>query len=351
VIGKPHNDRACLDAITAEVASMVERRDEALVALAQDHGSVASLSRWIRALPQRDDTGLPCDGPKVEACRPPQRLRVPAEDPNCVERAALYIGVAELLDPAAVRRLATVETPGGLHTFPTENGEPVILDPVQSRNRLRAGLFTARRRRNGSQRAVLSPTEAVDWIATLAEEPATRFTGGPRRVRNGHRALRAVLIGRPLCVADVSDVVFVLTLADREARAFGRPGQRVVRTAASAVGRLDGLAAADWLERESPRNFSLKIGPLNIKPPTAVLGALARVGGRLGYRVGIEALRAKLSALGIGGPVIKSIERELNSEGLSLGALATAAPVAGTLIALLPHALAGRWVAQKLWKV
>jgi hypothetical protein len=35
---------------------------------------------------------------------------------------------------------ATVNTPSGPHTFPTRDGEPVILDPFQSRNALKAGL-------------------------------------------------------------------------------------------------------------------------------------------------------------------------------------------------------------------
>ena len=348
MIANPHNDRACLGAITKEVAAMVERQDPELVAIAEERGSVEALVSWIRALPQRDDTGLQGDGPKVEACRPAQRLRVPTEDPNCVERAALYVGVAELLDPTRVRRLATVETPAGLHTFPTEDGEPVILDPQQSRNGLRAALFRARRARNGGQAVALTPREAVDWIADLAREPAGRFAGGVRRVRNGRRAMRALLIGRPLCVADMQDVVFVLALADREARVFGRPGRRIVGTTAAAVDGLDGMAARRWLERAAPRNAGLRIGPIHIKPPTAMLSALARVGGRIGAQVGVEALRAKLSALGVGAPFIKSIERELNLEGLTLGALALPAPMVGTLGAMVPAALAGRWVAKKL---
>jgi hypothetical protein len=84
VIAAPHNDRDCLDAITEEVAEMVESLDPMLLAIAEEHGSPEALAAWIRSLPQRDDTGLPCDGPKIEACRPPQRLRIPAEDPNCV---------------------------------------------------------------------------------------------------------------------------------------------------------------------------------------------------------------------------------------------------------------------------
>src|SRR5689334_19303900 len=129
---------------------MVARQDPALVAVAEQHADPGALVTWIRTLPQRDDEGSPCDGPKVEACRPAQRLRVPAEDPNCVERAALYVGAAELIDPGPVRRLATVDTPSGLHTFPTEDGLPVVLDPDVSRNSLRAGLFRAGRGRNAA---------------------------------------------------------------------------------------------------------------------------------------------------------------------------------------------------------
>jgi hypothetical protein len=84
VIAAPHNDRFCLDAITDMVIDQVESNDPVLVDLAEDHGSPQALARWIRELPQREDTGLPDDGPKVEACRPAQRLRIPAADPNCV---------------------------------------------------------------------------------------------------------------------------------------------------------------------------------------------------------------------------------------------------------------------------
>src|SRR5688572_19512028 len=208
---------------------MVEDRDPALVAVAEEHQTPEALVAWLRSLPQRDDNGLPCDVPKVRACRPPQRLRIPAEDPNCVERSAIYLGAAELVEPEPVRRLATVETPAGLHTFPTEEGEPVILDPLQSRNALRAGLFRAARGRNSAAPVEVTPTEAVDWIAELAVEPAARMPGGERRVRNGHQALRAVLVGRPLCIAEVHDVALLLALAEREAGLYGPAGKRVVQ--------------------------------------------------------------------------------------------------------------------------
>jgi hypothetical protein len=45
-----------------------------------------------------------------------QRLRFDALDPNCFERAARWAGAAELIDPDRVYRLATVQTPNGLHS-------------------------------------------------------------------------------------------------------------------------------------------------------------------------------------------------------------------------------------------
>ena len=350
MIAAPHNDRACLDAITGHVIDMVESEDAALVAIADQQESAETLASWIRSLPQRDDTGLVDDGPRVAACYPPQRLRIPAADPNCVERAALFLGAAEFLDPQPVRRLATVDTASGPHTFPTEDGEPVILDPMQSRNALLAGVFRADRARNGNAPVALTPAEAVDWIADLAVEPAARFVGGARRVQNGHRAIRAVLIGRPLCIADVRDVGFLLALAAREAGLYGPGGRKVVETTARAVDKLDRLAAQRWMSETdtAPRNaFEIKIGGLRIKPDMKILGALGRIGSRVGAKVGLEALRVKLAAMGITGPLLESVEQELKKEGLSLGPLAKPSPM-GTLASLTPQGLGGHWMARKI---
>jgi len=418
VIGQPHNDHQCLGAITDQVATLVDDRDPALVAIAEAHEDPEALADWIRSLPQRDDDGSPCDGPKVDACRPPQRLRIPADDPNCVERSAIYLGAAELLDPVPVRRLATVETPGGLHTFPTEDDVPVILDPTHSRNAIRGAASDVETRRLRLERLIgtdenrgvrgdlararkakaaghttwvdgkpiddaiatyeralatyqerldalprnarrlarnagtieLTPMEAVDWIGELAAGPAARTPGGARRARNGHRALRAALLGRPLCVAEVRDVAFVLALADREAQQYGPAGPRIVRTTAHAVDRLDQDAAQRWMDAQArTRNApTLQIGGLRIGPNVPLIKALGRVGGRLGLKVGIEALRYKLATLGVTPPVLNSIEREMNQEGLTLGALAAPPPMLGSLGSLTPEAVAGRWLAHKL---
>src|SRR5262249_39286735 len=147
--------------------------------------------------------------------------------------------------------------PGGLHTFPTVDGSPVVLDPKQSRNALRAGMF--RECRNAGPVA-LTPTQAVDWVAELASEPATRFRHGPDRVRCGHRAMRGVLVLRPICIADIKAVAFVLALAEREARMYGPQGLSIVHSTAHAIDRLDRIAADRWLAGSGARNagpFSL----------------------------------------------------------------------------------------------
>src|SRR5205085_10475319 len=126
------------------VAELVGNGDETIATIALKHPSTESLAEWIRSLPQRDDDGAKHDGPKVDECKPPQRLRLPAPDPNCVERAALYVAVAEMIDARPVRQLATLDTPNGLHTFPVENGAPVILDPRVPRNCLDTGVMFAK---------------------------------------------------------------------------------------------------------------------------------------------------------------------------------------------------------------
>lgn len=84
MIGLPFNDLRCLGSITEVVAELVEHRDEVLLELANEYPTTDALAGYIRSLPQRDDDGERGDGPKVDECSPPQRLRLPAPDPNCV---------------------------------------------------------------------------------------------------------------------------------------------------------------------------------------------------------------------------------------------------------------------------
>lgn len=345
-------DDHCLGAITEEIAGWVRDRDPEVVAAAQRHGSLQSLIDDIRSRSHHPDNGDPSEGPKVTTCHPVQRLRKNPDEGNCVEFAAWYTAVAEMIDPRPVRRLATANTPNGLHTFPVEDGEPVILDPYQSRNALAAALFRQAATMRNATTLARTPEQTIGWLAEIAEEPACRFHDGTRRVRNAHRALLALFVGEPLCLADAKDIAFMLALAEREARLWGEHGPRVVATTARAIDKLDQGAAEQWKAKTTPcaaRNApELRIGGYTLRPDTALLGALGRIGGRLGMQVGIEALRLKLAALGATPAILTTMERELNREGRTLGGLARPPAMVGTLDALTPEALAGRWLASKL---
>lgn len=84
MIGLPFNDLRCLGSITEIVSELVTTGDVVTAEIAAKHDTTEGLADWIRTLPQRDDDGERGDGPKVAECKPPQRLRIPAPDPNCV---------------------------------------------------------------------------------------------------------------------------------------------------------------------------------------------------------------------------------------------------------------------------
>lgn len=464
MIASPVNDHECLGPTTDRIVAEVAARNPAVADLAARFHTIDDLAAWFRTLPQHDDNGDPNELPKVYACRPAQRFQLESESPNCYERSCRFVGAAELIDSSRVYRLATVSTANGLHTYPTCDGLPVILDPHATRNALRmrpevqryegdietrrtrlqrligtdenkGGRFTVasltrakasghtsapdgspielalyqaeralayhraelamidalyppgandedgpgpgpyqtlaefaaeyaighpeptgKSARNGSDVAeladptapdacVLTPRQAIDWIADLAMVRADRLIGGPRRVENGHRALCGVLSMRPISVADLRDAVVVLALADREARQIGLGALKVVHSTARAIDHLDQLAAAraTAAPRNNPLASLLITSLLNNKNLQPWLGALTRIA----TGVGVEATKAKLASVGVSPPVITAFERELNKEGLSLGALATPSPMAGSLDAMAPQALAGRWLAQR----
>lgn len=431
MIASPLNDHACLGPTTDQVVAELTAGNPAFADLAARFTNTDDLAKWFRSLPQRDDDGIPGDGPKMMACRPPQRLRFDTNEPNCYERASRFIGAAELIDPDRIYRLATISTPTGLHTFPTRDGQPVVLDPAGVRNTprgplrstalrpediairrlriqrligtdedkgIRGDLANARRAkayghttwvdgqpigdaiagyerskarfeatlaeldaqeagavdpRNACRSSApieLTPTEAVDWIADLAMMRVGAITGGSRRVDNGHRAMRGVLVLRPICVADIRDVALVLALAEREARKYGLGGLKIVHSTARAIDALDQVAATR--ATQNPRNNPFAALALNAllsnKDVQQFAGALTRVAGRLATGVGVEAAKVKLASMGVSPPLINAFERELNKEGLTLGAFAQPAPMSGSLDAMTPEALGGRWLAQKL---
>ena len=416
------NDHSCLGPTTDQIRTAIADSNPALVELAERFMSTSDLAEWFRTLPQRDDDGIPGDGPKVDACRPAQRLRFNATDPNCFERSARFIGAAEMIDPDRIYRLATISTPNGLHTFPTCDGEPVVLDPKGVRNAprvapsatdnatrrlrierligldetkgVRGDLARARQARelghktwvngepiddaiatyqtalaryqatlaelededdrsggarNGScGPMVLTPTQAVDWIADLARARVEPLPGMERHVNRGHRAMRAALLMLPICLADAQAVALVLALAEREARAYGLPALKVVHSTAKALDEIDQVAAQ---RTATPRNnplLSLAIGALSDKDVQSWLGAVTRVGGRVLGGAGVQVLKSQLASYGVSQPVLSAFEKELNREGLTLGALSKPSPMPGSLDAMTPQALAGRWLAQKL---
>ena len=313
MIALPFNDLRCLGSITEVIAELVTNRDELIAEIAAKHGTTESLANYIRSLPQRDDDGEPEDGPKVEACKPAQRLRIPAPDPNCVERAALYLAAAELIDPKPTRQLATLDTPVGLHTFPVENGAPVILDPRVPRNCLDCGIAL---QKQGP--VTVEARDAIEWTAQLAEAGAANLRNGPSRVRRARNAMmRLVNEGAaPATEAELDLIGWMLALAERAARKYGTRALAIVRTTAQAIADLVDEAIA-----RSQRNLALEIGGTRLEPSPWV-SVLAKIAGRVGLDVGAVALQTKLATLGIGADMVGLVEEELNRDGLTLGVLA-----------------------------
>ena len=294
------------------MAQLAGNRDEVIAEIARKHATTASLVRWIRSLPQRDDDGETDDGPKVESCEPPQRLRIPADNPNCVERAALYVAAGELIDPRPVRQLATLDTAMGLHTFPIENGAPVILDPSVSRECLECGVALG-----ADGPVAIEPHEAIEWTAKLAESDINTTRNGPGRVRRARNAvMRMTDAGAVPTQTDVDAIGWMFALAERAAQRMGSRALAMVRTTAQAIADL-----AEEVLARSPRNVALDIGGIRIDAPRW-MSQLGKAAGRVGLDVGAVALRSELSSLGIGPDMVGLVEQELNREGLTMGALA-----------------------------
>lgn len=315
MIALPFNDYSCLASISEVISELVANEDPVITELAAKHPTTTSLVQWIRSLPQRDDDGDKHDGPKVDSCDPPQRLRVPAEDPNCVERAAMYLAVAEFIDPKPVRQLATLDLPVGLHTFPVENGVPVILDPTVPRNCVTCGLAC-----EAPGPVTLEARDVIEWTATLAEASAVPVRNGPtrKRLRRARNAvLRLVDQGTaPADARDIDSIGWMFALAERAARKYGGRAIALVRTTARAI--------ADLLDQalgRRERNLALEIGDLRFDAP-AWLSPLASIAGRVGLDIGATLLRSKLGALGIGEDIFNLVEQEANKDGRTLGVLA-----------------------------
>jgi hypothetical protein len=327
VIGVPfdNNDLTCLGAISEVVATLVGERDPLLVELAQRYPTTELLATWIRGLPQRNDDGAPADGPRLDACDPPQRLRIPAPDPNCVERAALFLGVAELIDPWPVRQLATLDFDWGRHTFPIEAGAPVVLDPRVTAADLSRAVAPAVRNALRPVVELTGPiaidvTEALEYTARLAETGARAVRNGPSRARHARNAIRDLIEAGlpPRDERTIDTMGWFFAQAEQVARAYGARALAIVRTSAQAIADL----VDDILARRQ-RNLSFEVGGTSYQIPSWVSG-LGSLVGRIGLGVGSVYLAPKLAAMGITGQMVQLVEEELNHDGLSLGPLAKA---------------------------
>lgn len=340
MIGSPYNDHECLGAITDLMAEQLRQGDASLLELAQQHSSPASLAAWIRSLPQRDDTGDPSDGPKVASCTPLQRLRIAPPDPNCVERAALYLGVAELLDPQPVRQLATIDTAVGAHTLPLENGAPVILDPRIPRNAVYSALAELE-----DEPMPTSPRDMAEWTAQLAEVEAVQVRNGGACgvdaasvpfIRQARDSMMRVLDGKaPTSREEIDRIARMLSLAEQAAERYGARAMAIVRATVQLVSELADETIARARQKaaaEAPRNLSLEIGGYRLRPAPWTAG-LVKVAGRVGVRAGAMAAKAKLASMGIPPELVSLVEDELRTAGVDLG---PSAPVASP----------GRWAAS-----
>lgn len=334
----PLNDEACLGPITDIARTLVRNRDPELTALARELGTMPAVVRWIRSLPQRDDLGRPDDGPKVAACSPPQRLRLPAPDPNCVERGTLFCVLGELIAPEVGRRLATVETDAGLHTLPIERDAPVVLDPRVPRNAARAGLDRL------TEKALPTelPTSAA-WACEVAAEPAAALPGGARRVRNARQALQGAGRGVPVAADVVGDVALTLALAAREARRWGPAGEDVVGRVTRAVLELQEARRSGCARRDGGAHAAAgDAAPRNGLHLPRALGAAARAIGSAALETGATFAREALGVVGVPARFLAVLERELRREGLSLGALAGPTPPPYSFAALTRRARIAR---------
>ena len=319
MIGLPFNDHQCLGAITQILATMVEERDPVLLELAAQYPTTSALIDYIRSLPQRDDLGDPADGPRVHACTPPQRVRIGALDPNCVERAALLVAVEEINHPEHTRQLATVDTPIGMHTFPLVDGRPIVLDPRVTNECLECGLAI-----NTPGPVAVEPRNAVAWTIDMASQGAPQLRNGPSALYLGKNAIRRLLDeGAIPALRDIDAMGLLFAIAERAAQRYGTRAVSIVRTAARALA--DILDAV--LER---RNAHIDIGGLKFDTPQWLDDTASAI-GNAGLGIGSAYLRSKLDAIDLPGliglpggtaAVIGLLESELQKSDHTLGDVA-----------------------------
>lgn len=335
MIVPPLNDRPCLGTVTEFARGLVIERREELLAIASQFATTDELAWWIRQKPQVDDYGIPGEGPKVNACQPPQRLRVLWKAPNCFERTVDYVVLAELIDPGPKRAMVTINTRNGKHTLPVENDRAVVLDPGMTRNELEGALFQLDRRT-----LHVSRNEALDWIAAIAEEPASA-RGDAHRVRNARSAMRSVMAGEGITPQSMADIAYTVDEADRESGRFGARGRELHRRAA------EGLTNALITQRRRNAGADLKLDNLIQLGATLLQHRLSQSSKSSGPSSSSKSSsgqsQSQLGKLGVGNQLLVELEKLIGKDGIkqgmTIGGVAIAGPVGGAIGSLAGDAL------------
>jgi len=345
VIGLPFgtNDTTCLTAASEQAAELVELRDPLLVEYAQPFRTTHQAYEHIRSLPQRNDEGAPGDGPKLLACEPVQRLRIPAPDPNCFERAVLGMILGELLDPHPVRQLATLEFPWGRHTILLENGYPVVLDPKVSLADIEQGMASGLasnapeevepetvlidepaqerpKRTRKRNRVAVDVYDALEYTTQLGEQATRDHRNGPRAAWVARNAIRSLLETRtpPTDPQTVDTLHWFFHQAETLAHTYGRRALSIVKTTAAAIWDLVDDILAE--QEQHQRNLSFNLNGSHYTVPNWLSDA-AGTAGKIGLDLGAAYVRPYVLAAGVTQEMLGLVEQELNSEGYSLGPL------------------------------
>ena len=220
----PKNDPECLnkvhDAARAFAATEQARN------MASHLTNLEDVAEYIRALEHRDDLGDPNDGPRIQ-CDVPQRLRLPAFDPNCLERSAMFIAFASHVEPDVDVSTATVRVDNGLHTYPViiRDGIPHPVELSSNVAHLRNAMTAAAYRiRNASP---MNPSIIGPWFVDMTRQGCIDqgmgdcFDTAVSDIRN------ALTTGEPL--QHVDDIENMLHIAQDNAQLFGAAGRVAYR--------------------------------------------------------------------------------------------------------------------------
>jgi hypothetical protein len=119
VIQDALDDEACLGQLTKFARELAPTTLVRLVArhIVDNDAEAApheAVVRWLQSKPQADDNGT--EATRYITCDVPQRVRLFADDPNCVERATDALMLLEALEqmklcPSTPRALVTIERP------------------------------------------------------------------------------------------------------------------------------------------------------------------------------------------------------------------------------------------------